>query len=78
LLLSYAFAWRLDGHFDLHVRLYPEGRFSQPLVESPRSGESLPIAGSFGDCVWQPPQSDFEPILMLAMGAGIAHLNALQ
>ena len=68
---------RDDGTLELHIRLYPNGKFSSLLRNQLGAGDSLKVHGPFGDCTWQVPPSVQAPILMLATGTGIAPLNAL-
>ena len=66
-----------DGTLELHIRLYPNGKFSSLLRDRLGAGDKLKVHGPFGDCTWQAPSSSQTPVLMLATGTGIAPLKAL-
>jgi CDP-4-dehydro-6-deoxyglucose reductase len=66
-----------DGAIELHVRLYPDGRFSGLIRNGLAALGSLKVHGPYGDCVWQTPHSTEAPVILLATGTGIAPIKAL-
>ncbi|WP_162916157.1 FAD-binding oxidoreductase [Burkholderia sp. PAMC 26561] len=73
---SYATRCQGDGRIELHVRLHPEGKFSNWLKTTLKPGDLIDAIGPFGDCTWQQ-DMDAGPALMLATGTGIAPLKAI-
>lgn len=71
---SMARARAADGQVELHVRIHPGGMFSDRTLAGLRPGACVAALGPFGDCVWVPWDG---PTLMLAVGTGIAPLNAI-
>ncbi|NFV81017.1 FAD-binding oxidoreductase [Magnetospirillum aberrantis] len=71
---SMARAWDADGTVELHVRIHPGGLFSDRTLTKLDHGAAVAALGPFGGCVWVPWDG---PTLMLAVGTGIAPLNAI-
>lgn len=63
-----------DGLIELHVRVHPGGLFSDRALAGLAVGAELVALGPFGDCVWKQWNG---PTLMLAVGTGVAPLNAI-
>lgn len=63
-----------DGTVELHVRVHPGGLFSDKMLAGLNHGAAVAALGPFGGCVWVPWAG---PTLMLAVGTGIAPLNAI-
>ncbi|GLQ33019.1 2Fe-2S iron-sulfur cluster binding domain-containing protein [Litoribrevibacter albus] len=69
---SYSIASRsADGMIELHIRIYPHGRFGQWIKHKVAIGDSLRIEAPFGDCVYDP-ASYQQPLVMVATGTGLA------
>lgn len=66
---------------EFHIRLQPNGAFSQWLIDaldrSETSGRTLLISGPFGECTWRARESAADTTIMLGSGTGIAPLAAL-
>lgn len=63
------------GLIELHVRHWPEGRFSHWLAESARVGDRIEIEGPYGNFTWRSQQS--AGAVLLATGTGIAPIIAM-
>lgn len=74
---SYAARCNGDGQIELHVRLHPDGKFSNLLRTTLRAGDVLEATGPFGACTWQRETDARGPVLMLATGTGLAPLKAM-
>lgn len=66
---------------EFHIRLQPDGVFSQWLLdalnETTSAGNVLSISGPYGDCTWRTPPPVGGFTVMLGSGTGIAPLAAL-
>ncbi len=65
-----------DDTLSLHVRLHPNGRFSQWAFESLRPESNLAFTGPTGDCYYRG-DDPAQPLLLAATGTGIAPLYAI-
>lgn len=79
---SMASAWSEGEALVFHIRLRPQGQFSgwlQQLLTSGEAPHQLTLSGPYGNCTWQESSSASAstPIVMLAVGTGIAPLAAL-
>lgn len=62
-----------DGFIECHIRVYPDGRFSQWLVDSVREGSVLTVRGPIGTCFYAcTPEQSKQPLLLVGIGTGIA------
>jgi len=69
---SYSIASRPEeGCIELHIRIYPNGRFGQWAKNTLKAGDTLKIEAPFGDCVYDP-ASYQQNMLMVATGTGLA------
>lgn len=69
---SYSIASRpVDGVIELHIRIYPRGRFGQWAKHELSVGDKLRIEAPFGSCVYDP-ASYQQNLLMVATGTGLA------
>jgi NAD(P)H-flavin reductase/ferredoxin len=69
---SYSIASRpADGFMELHIRVYPNGQFSQWAKTSLKVGDTMRIEPPFGDCVYDPASYE-QPLVMAATGTGLA------
>lgn len=60
-----------EGFMELHIRVYPEGRFGNWAKEFLSIGDFLHIEAPFGECVYEPSSYD-QPLLMVSTGTGLA------
>jgi len=60
-----------EGFIELHIRVYPEGRFGNWAKEFLSIGDFLHIEAPFGECVYEP-SSYQHPLLMVSTGTGLA------
>ncbi|WP_386722522.1 2Fe-2S iron-sulfur cluster-binding protein [Litoribrevibacter euphylliae] len=69
---SYSIASRpMDGVVELHIRIYPDGRFGQWAKHQLKVGDRLRIEAPFGECVYDPACYQ-QNMLMVATGTGLA------
>ena len=66
-----------DGCLELHVRLFPNGRFSQRIGQGHGALGPLKVCGPFGQCVWPDSFDQAGQAILLATGTGIAPVKAL-
>src|SRR5579862_5279134 len=60
---------------ELHIQHWPEGRFSGWLARQAKIGDTLRIAGPYGNFLWRSQKS--ASVIMLATGTGIAPILAM-
>ncbi len=64
-----------EGFVECHVRVYPDGQFSQFLAQQLSVGEVLSVRGPLGTCFYTCSAEQAEqPLLLLGVGTGIAPL----
>ncbi|MDY7562386.1 FAD-binding oxidoreductase [Pseudomonas sp. 10B1] len=68
---------RTDGYLELHVRVFPNGKFSQLVKQGVEALSVLKVRGPFGSCVWEYSMDETGPAIFLATGTGIAPIRAL-
>lgn len=73
---SIASSQSLDDFIELHVKLLPNGRFSQWADEHLRAGDTLTVQGPMGECFYSltDPQ---QPMLLIGIGTGLAPLYGI-
>ncbi len=71
---SIARAHQLTGSLEFHIKLWPNGNFSDQVLSFLREGDKLEISRPCG--VFFFPDGD-DPIIMLATGTGIAPFHAM-
>ncbi|GAA3943184.1 2Fe-2S iron-sulfur cluster binding domain-containing protein [Litoribacillus peritrichatus] len=74
LIRSYSIASTMaEGFVELHIRLYPNGRFGQWAKQALHEGDLLRVELPFGECVYDP-ASYQQDLLLVATGTGLAPL----
>lgn len=65
----------LDNDLRFHIKVIPDGEFSQRLANSTKIGDRLYINGPLGDCIYQADPS--QPLLLAAIGTGLAPIYGI-
>ncbi len=65
-----------DDFIELHIRIYPDGAFSQWAVNQLSIGDTLRIQGPMGQCFYTSADADKE-LLLVGLGTGVAPLYAI-
>lgn len=65
-----------DGLIEFHVRRLPDGAMSGWIHETLASGDTLEVAGPFGDCFYTPASAE-EGMLLIGTGSGLAPLYGI-
>lgn len=65
-----------EGVLECHIKVYPEGRFSQWLAQTLSLGDVLSVQGPMGTCFYHAVDeiSRARPLLLVGMGTGLAPL----
>lgn len=62
-----------EGFLECHIRVYPDGRFSQWLSGALSTGDRLMVRGPMGTCFYSAtPEQSGQPLLLAGVGTGIA------
>ena len=59
-----------DDIIELHIRKYPNGKFSNWVSDVLDVGDSIDVQGPLGQCIYTPCQE--QPMLLTAIGTGLA------
>jgi NAD(P)H-flavin reductase len=59
-----------NGVIDLHIRKYPDGKFSSWVDSTLAVGHSIDVQGPLGQCIYTPCLD--QPMLLAAIGTGLA------
>lgn len=73
---SIASSQALDDFIELHVKLIPNGRFSQWADKHLHAGDSLTIQGPMGECFYTQSEPQ-QPLLLIGIGTGLAPLYGI-
>jgi len=63
-----------DGTLEFHVARTKQGMFTRWLFESAAVGDAIPLRGPAGSCFYLPDAGQNEPLLLSAVGTGLAPL----
>lgn len=70
---SYSIASTTNSNrIELHIKILPDGRFSQFAAERINAGDELTLQGPFGKCIYSAPKD--QTLLMVGLSTGIAPL----
>lgn len=66
----------LQDNLEFHLRIYPDGQFSQWATEDLKVGDELDVEGPLGECFYTSANPE-QPLLLAGTGTGLAPLYGI-